>query len=104
MQVDKALLNWKIMVKLPPLNFSIDLIAGGILRPCDQYPSEPGVLKSRPLSSLSAHSNYGGGGTLGSRGGAAGHKTECSSTSGHSPRDRDCDDFVEPSSSVGVSC
>ena len=32
-----------------------------ILRPCDQYPSEPGVLKSRPLSSLSAHSSHGGG-------------------------------------------
>merc|ERR1719357_1652639 len=27
-----------------------------ILRPCDQYPSEPGVLKSRPVSSLSARS------------------------------------------------
>jgi hypothetical protein len=25
----------------------------GILRPCDQYPSEPGVLKSRPLSAQS---------------------------------------------------
>ena len=27
-----------------------------ILRPCDQYPSEPGVLKPRPVSSLSARS------------------------------------------------
>ena len=36
------------------------ITANLILRPCDQYPSEPGVLKSRPLSSLSAHSSHGG--------------------------------------------
>ena len=30
------------------------LVTGrGILRPCDQYPSEPGVLNSRPVSALS---------------------------------------------------
>ena len=38
----------------------------GILRPCDQYPSEPGVLNSRPTSVLSG---YGIGGSTESRNG-----------------------------------
>jgi len=38
----------------------------GILRPCDQYPSEPGVLNSRPVSVLSG---YGIAGSVASRNG-----------------------------------
>ena len=42
----------------------------GILRPCDQYPSEPGVLNSRPVSVLSGYGGAGGhGGSTASRNG-----------------------------------
>ena len=50
-------------------------LANLILRPCDQYPSEPGVLKSRPLSSLSAHSSHGVGSIPQSYGSSAIHGT-----------------------------
>ena len=40
--------------------FFVKLIFTGILRPCDQYPSEPGVLRAnRPLSGVSNLSNGG---------------------------------------------
>ena len=66
-----------------------------ILRPCDQYPSEPGVLKSRPLSSLSAHSSHGGGSSAQNAYGSGTHNT----ISSHDEEGYDSENgiFVKPS-------
>ena len=73
-------------------------LANLILRPCDQYPSDPGVLKSRPLSSLSAHSSYGGGSIA--RLGRAG---TASSINSHDDEDYDSESggFAKPTRAFG---
>ena len=68
------------------------------MRPCDQYPSEPGVLKSRPLSSLSAHSSHGGGSSAPFNQGTGAQNT----ISSHDEEGYDSENgiFVKPSKST----
>ena len=94
---DGILLNSHMLVYLiitKFLNFSANLI----LRPCDQYPSEPGVLKSRPLSSLSAHSSHGGGSSAQNAHGSGTQNT----ISSHDEEGYDSENgiFIKPSKST----